>query len=300
MSRIAVAPVDAGIAHHGVLLGEQRAHLILAVGTYAAHIVIRHTADWDIILLVGINQIITEMLAHKEMLVKLELRRNSQVDHGILPTVFVFSISILIDGVWITQLIIIVGIFCQGLVQIGLVADVEIAVAQHAIGIGVWTQHRTLDISQERRSGRSTLVIALRCAIVADIAGLVGKRGIKCHAKLISQSNICIESDVQAVLVVKLQWSLIGHIAQAQIVVCHIITTLYIDIIVLGEGITIHPILPVGIVMILRIIIIGRVLVEELEVGNLGAGGGQQIRSIALILRRIHHIVELRLGGNAR
>ena len=52
--------------------------------------------------------------------------------------------------------------------------------------------------------------------------------------------------------------------------------------------------------MILGIIVICRVVIQELETRQSGVGGGKQVGGIALILRGIHHVDILRFEGHTR
>ena len=59
-------------------------------------------------------------------------------------------------------------------------------------------------------------------------------------------------------------------VAQRQVIHAHIVTTLHIDVVVLVERRTVDFLLPVGIVMELGIIILRRVVDEELESVRIG------------------------------
>ena len=65
-------------------------------------------------------------------------------------------------------------------------------------------------------------------------------------------------------------------IAYRQVVVGHIITTLHVNAVVLGQGRMVDKVFPIGILVVLGVIIVVRILVEELELANGCVGGLQQ------------------------
>ena len=158
-----------------------------------------------------------------------------------------------------------------------------------SVTIAVGTHERALGISQEAGSRRRSFIVGLRCSIVADVARTVSERGIKADVEAGSQRDVRIESDVQTVHVVILQGALLRNIAHGEVVVSHSITALDVDTIVLGHGSVVDQVLPVSVLMVLFVIVVRRILVEELERAVGGIGGLQQLRSIAAILVGIHH-----------
>ena len=65
-------------------------------------------------------------------------------------------------------------------------------------------------------------------------------------------------------------------IAYRQVVVGHLITTLHVYAVVLGHGRMVDKVFPIGILVVLGVIIVVRILVEELEFAIGGVGGLQQ------------------------
>ena len=94
MCSIPLIPLQTSVAHDRILLGEQRACLILAEGPEARHIVVGYAIQGDIILLVRVRQHIAEMLAERQMIVELKLGFDRKAQHGVLEMVFVLRLAI--------------------------------------------------------------------------------------------------------------------------------------------------------------------------------------------------------------
>ena len=101
--------------------------------------------------------------------------------------------------------------------------------------------------------------------------------------------------DIQTSHIIVFQRALLIHITYGEVVVSHSVTTFYVDTIVLSHGCMIHIVLPVSVLVVLCVVIVGGILVEELERTVTGVGRLQQLRGIASVLLSIHHIDELRL-----
>ena len=206
------------------------------------------------------------MLTQGQVIVELILGSYRDVQHRILIEILVLGITIVIDCNRIGQFVVIIVVFRQSLIEVALIVHINKAVGEHTIGIGVGTEHRALHIGQEARRGRGAFAIVKCSAIVTQVARQLGKRDVEAGIKLVGKLNVGIESDIDTVHIIAHQCALLVYIAQGKVIVGHIITTTYIDVVVLTDASAVHILLPVGIVMILGIVIIGRILVEELEV----------------------------------
>ena len=102
MRGIPLVPLQTGVAHDGILLGEQRTCLVLPESPETRHIVVGYTVQGDIILLVRVRQHIAEMLAERKMVVKLEFRLDGKAQHGVLEMVFVLRLAIFKDSQRVT------------------------------------------------------------------------------------------------------------------------------------------------------------------------------------------------------
>ncbi len=229
------------------------------------------------------------------MLVELELRRDAEVDHGVLEAVLVFGLTILQDGHRVGQLPVVILHMGQRLAEVVLVGDVEEGVADRAARISVGREHGALHISQERGRGGCAVGVVGRRTVVAEVARLVGKACVEAHTELARELDVGVEADVQTAGAIVLQRALVVGIAQRQVVVGHVVTALHVDAVVLRDGRAVDLVLPVGVVVILGIIIIGGILVEELEVGDGCARCAEEVGGIALELACIHHVDELGL-----
>ena len=197
-----------------------------------------------------------------------------------------------------------------GLVQVVLIVDVEVGVAdQTAASVAVRTQHGALGIGKEGGGGRRALVVAGGCTVVAQVARLVGKRGVEAHVELACQLDVGVEAHVQTVHVVHLQRALGVAVAHGEVVVGHVVTTLHVDAVVLGDGRAVDMVLPVGVLVVLRVVVVVGILVEELEGTVRGVGGLQQLGGVAAIVRRcpsprmyfgLHGDAGRDVGGDAR
>ena len=81
MGIIALVPVDAGVAHHRVLLRCEGTHLVGDILVHSRHIVVRHTVDGNVVHFTGVHQVVAEVLAHIEIRIDLELRLHREVEH---------------------------------------------------------------------------------------------------------------------------------------------------------------------------------------------------------------------------
>ena len=145
---VAVAPVKTGVAHHRVLLRSQRAHLVLTIGVNARHIIVGHTVDGDVVHLIGVDQIIAEVLHQREVAVDLILGTHAQVEHGVLKAVLVFTLSIFVESGGVTETVVIVLVLHrgEGLVEIALVDHVILRRRELATAIAVGAHEGALHI----------------------------------------------------------------------------------------------------------------------------------------------------------
>ena len=233
------------------------------------------------------------MLAHEEVRVNLVLRRNGEVQHGVLETVLGLSLRILVDGSGVTQSPVVIGIIGQGLSEVRLSFKVIVAVREPApsclvVTIAVRAHKRALDISKECRRRRGSLVVALRCSVVAEVTGLVSKRDVESHTQVAHKRDVGIEAHVQAVHIVVLQGTLCRCVAYRQVVVGHSVATLNVDAVVLRNGRMVDVIRPIGVLVILVVIVVVLILNEELELTVGRVGSLQHLRSIAAVLTCVH------------
>ena len=59
---VTVAPIHTCVAEHRVLLTHERAHLVLTHTSHSGHVIAGHTVEGNVIHLVGIDEVIAEML----------------------------------------------------------------------------------------------------------------------------------------------------------------------------------------------------------------------------------------------
>ena len=277
MCTIAIAPVKTCIREHGTLVRSQCAGLIVTIGAHTGHKVAGHTIHRDVIVFRSVHQVIGEVFAQGQVIVELILGSYRDVQHRILIEVLVLGITIVIDGNRIGQLVVVVVVLRQSLIKVAFVVHINKAIGEHTVGVGVGTEHRALHIGQEAWCGRGTFTIVKCSAVVAQVARQLGKRNVEASIKLVGKLNIGIETDIDTVHVVAHQCALLVYIAQGKVIVGHIITTTYIDVVVLTDASAVHILLPVGIVVILGIVVIGRILVEELEVLDGSVGRRQEV-----------------------
>ena len=162
-------------------------------------------------------------------------------------------------------------------------------VRQTSHTVAVRAHKRALDIRKEAWSRWRAFVIAEGGTIVTDVTGDVAKRCVEADGETLTERDVRIESDVQTTHVIVLQCTLLVDIAYGEVIVGHSVTAFHIDTIVLGHGRVVHQVLPVGILVVLGVIIVGRILVEELKRTVAGVGGLQHLRGIASVLLSIHN-----------
>ena len=295
---VAVLPRQAGVAHERVLLREERTHLVLAGRGEALNVVVGHAVDGNVVLLVGAHQVVAEVLLQAEAGAEVEAGRHGNVEHGVLETVLVLGIAIGIEGVGVAQPVVVGLVVVQGLIEIALVVHVEV-VAQTATGVGVGAEEGALGIGQERGRRDGAVAIGGGRAVVAQVAAQVRERGVEAGVELLREVDVGVEANVQPVHRVVVERALGVGIAQRQVVVGHVVATLHVDAVVLGEGRAVDLLLPVGLVVVLAVVIVVGILVQELEVAHRGVGGLQHFRGIAAILLGAHHIDELGLERHA-
>ena len=290
---IAVAPVETRVAHHRILLASHRAYLVVYIRIHARNIIAGDTIQRDIQFLVGVDKIVAEVFAECQILVELELRRHREVDHRVLEAVLILCITELIDSQRVCQLVVIVGIVSQCLVEVALIGYVDITIGKPTARKRIRAEHRALGVGQESCRCGSSLIVVLRSTIVAQITSLISERCVETDTEFIGEVNIGIETDIQTAHRVVLKCALVVDVTKREVVVSHVVTTLYIDAVVLRESSMIYQFFPISIVVILRIIIIGRIFIQELEVLDGGSGRLQQVGGIALVLTGIHHVDKL-------
>ena len=165
-------PIQAGVTLNGVLLGGQRTDHVVMICTDVADIESRHTGVWQVVFIVGIDQRITELRCQVEVLAELIRRSDGDVHQRVLEVVLHLVLGILVECPRVTQLIVVVRNGrneTHGLVQIGLVLDIEIGLAQLTVAIREWRDEWRFGIGQERGCRRSTLIVRQWGTIVAKV-----------------------------------------------------------------------------------------------------------------------------------
>ena len=290
----ALLPVEACVAHHRVLLRGQGALLVVVRASEAADVVAGRTVQGDVEHLVGVHQVVAEVLADGESAVDLVLRRDGEVEHGVLKAVLVLALRVFQDGCGVAQSPVVVVVAGHDLVEIALACDVELRVGEAAgaglvVTVAVGAHEGRLDVGQERGVAGRAFFVARGSTIAAQVARDIAERGVEADIELLRQRDVGVETHVEAAHAVLLHRALRIAVAHRQVVVGHVVTTLDIDAIVLRDGGVVDVVLPVGVLVILVVIEIGGILVEELELADGGVGGVEHLGDVAAILPGIHH-----------
>ena len=272
---VAVLPVQTGIAVHGILGREHGTSLVFHRRLQLCHIVTGHTIDGHIVLLIGVDGRIGEHGARGQVTVNLVLGRDGNVHVAVVEIVLVLSRTILQNGSRIGQTI--VGIAQRSnLVQIVLVDDVQVVLANLVQGEGIGTQHRRFRIGQEVQARNALCVVGSGSTQVVELAGLVRVGCIETYVELAGNDDVRVETDIQTVQVGLLDGAVVMGITHGQHVLGDLTTTLYVQAVVGGECLVIHMVGPTGIVVVLVVPVVVGIRLQETETVGLGTRGLQQ------------------------
>jgi len=289
MCTILISPLYFRIARNRVLRRIKRTDFILYRKTDRRNIVVRHTVDRHVVLIIRIRQRIAEQRTERQMLVELPSRSNGDVQIRVLKVILILSRTVLVDRSRIGQTIIHITNRSQSLIQIVLVTVVECHIGNLTVGISIRAQHRAFHQTEiVDRSHRSFIVI-LRRTLVFQVTRHVAVGSIETDEQMLEHVYIRIETDVQTVHIIVFQYTLRTIVPQCEEIAGHLITSLYRNAIILRESLTVDDIVPIRVVIIFIVIVIIRIGSQELEFRQVRTRCLQQVRSVRLELRTAHH-----------
>ena len=283
----ATIPVEIGVAHDDGLLTRQCCTAVVHTSD-ALHVVAWHTVRRKIIVLVGVDKAEGKVLSDAPKAVDVPLRANGERDGAVTEVVTVVAITIAKNGNWVGKrsAIAVVGEYVVQII-VGLsnvVRHVSLCIESE------WREERSLDEAEERWRRDDSVGDVVLDSIVAHVAGDIAVAGIETNGCLARKTDVSVEAHVKTRVVGILERSVSEGIAYGEVVVCHVVTTLHVDAVVLSERLVIDLLAPVGVVMELSVIVVIRVGVEELERVGLGSCGSDEFGRIHAELFSIHHI----------
>ena len=283
---IAVQPRDARVALDGSLAGCLAGCDVVQVYAIVESVDNEsgHALDGQVIVLVGVDQSQREMLADGEMLVELVFRHDGEHDETVALRVTVLSFTMLKDGRGVGQAATSLEHSLKIVVGLGkIVAQLAMLV------VGIRRKEGRLGEREEARRGDDTRKGGERSTVVAQSAVDIAIGGIEPHVETFGHLDVGVESHVEPRIVVLHKGALAKCISHREVITGDIVTTLYVDAIVLGEGIVVDLLRPVGLVVILVVIVISRVAVEIFHGSERTRLAGQQFGGVESIVLGLHH-----------
>ena len=289
MCPVLVAPLYFRIARDRVLRRVKRTDFILYRKADRRHIVVRHTVDGHVILVVRIRQRIAEQRTDRQMLVKLPFRRNGEVQIRVLKVILVLGRTVFIDRSRVGQTVVHITNRSQSLVQIVLVVIVKCHVGNLTVGMSIRAQHRAFHQTEIIDGSHRSFIIPFRRTLVFQVTRHVAIRSIEADEQVLEHVDVRIETDIQTVHVIVFQHALRTIVPHRKKIAGYFITTLHRNAIILRKSLTVDDIVPIRIVIILVIVVIIRIGSQELEFRQVRTRCLQQVRSVCLELRTAHH-----------
>ena len=162
------------------------------------------------------------------------------------------------------------GILC-GILGIYLTEEVIVVAQQtgkaiHHLIVLIHAEQGRLHHGKVGRRSQCALAEVSGEAVVEEFAVGACHRDIKLGFQVSEHLDIRVKAQVHTVKACVLQRALGIHVAHGEVVHTHIVTTLHIDAVVLGQCLVIHLILPVGVVVIHVIIVAIGIVVKEAEI----------------------------------
>ena len=286
-------PAQAGIALHACLLREHRdRHALHASDTVDEER--RHATHGTIIALGDTVERVAECLGEHQRWTEVIARCDDSIEMSGLDAVLIDGRTILEQCRGVTQRQIFVE---HGQVVIGIRKRRRKLTRHIIVCIGI--EERRLDQAKERRRRDRTSGKVLGCTVVEHVAIDLGVRHIETRGKVAHHIDVGVETYVQAVKAILACRTLSIGIAEREVIHTHVVTTLHVDVVVLGQRGMIDLLRPVSVVVVLHVVILRRILNEELERLRVGIVlniriSTQHLRSIDAILVSIHHLGQAR------
>ena len=232
------------------------------------------------------------MLADGEVLVELELRRDGEHNEAVTEGVAVLALTVLQDADGVGQTATALKAALQIVVGLGQV------VAHRALLVeGVGREEGGLGQTQEarRRDHRGEGIGG--CTVVAKATVHIAVGCVEAHVQSAGHLDVGVQSHEETGVVVLLQRAVAERVSHREVVGGGIVATLHVDGIVLREGVLVDFLAPVGLVVILVIIEIGRLGVQVLHLAELVGihPAHQQLGAVESVVIGSHH---LRQGGH--
>ena len=281
-------PFCLGVAEHCGVLGEDGLVGVIYISTTFEQVG-WHTDEWRIVTLIEALQHVAETLGEGEVLGWLPCWSDGDSHLSHIDVVLVLCLCILEDCLRVSQ-------GCLGTEHlVEIVVGIGDEARYFTIGGEVVRTHEwRLDESECVGCSNSGGVELRLHTCITKVAGDVGVHGIETGGEPTVEHDVGIESDVEAIHVVLAEGSSSIGVTYGEVVVCHVVTTLDVEAIVLSKCLFVGDVLPIRIVMIHIIIIIVWIGVEELELVELGSRGLKHLGCISAILGCVHHVHSLR------
>ena len=335
MRSVDIAPVKTQIVLQGSFLGEERLLHGVDVAQILEEVVGRTVNGQEVLLAVTRHQEV-ETVANSERLCHLPFRTYIQVDLRTLGIVLVLAGCILKNPIRITQSLVdaIVAkrereterIFhpvagaCAGILTCIVRRQFQTVACIHGrrcliIIIGIGADKGSLNETEHIGGADVLHTVILAPSIIKDVVAHLIVGNIKPSAKLVEHLNVGVEAEVQTVEVCTLASGFACSVAQRKSIHTDIISTLDVNLVVLGHGIAVHVLLPVRVVAEHLAVVVRRTLVEESISAEFacrhvldGAGHISQISVVLLAIEntkragdKLHAAIDANtnLGGHA-